>query len=295
MRCIKVLMVPFGMVMSLLLGIACSDDGSAAQAGTTEIANLNPGTTLTTPVSVNSISSIETRRSILPAATLVQTADSQYGIWVTGQGVLNLEPDLALVNIGVETQAVSVEQARTKAANAMDSIIKAIKDNGLTDRDIKTVSFNIHPQYEFTEVSESGRRVHKQILIGYTVSNTASIKVRNLDNVGTIIDDVVNAGGDSTRINGITFTVEYPKPFMSQLREEAVEDAVSKAEHLARLSGVEVGTLVFISESDPGTSQQKNFGPEMGFARALSAPAMTSIRGGELELTLSVQTVFAIR
>ena len=226
---------------------------------------------------------------------LLQAAGSQSGIWVTGEGSVSLEPDLALISIGVETRAASVAEARNEAANAMAAIVAAVKAHRLTDRDIQTRSFNIWPQYEYPEVIEDGVRTHKQTLVGYMVSNSASIKVRDLDAVGDIIDDVADAGGDATRINGISFTVEDPKPFTVQLREEAVQDALAKARHFADLTGVAVGRLVFISESGGGRPIVQDFGEERAFAVAQAAPAPTSISGGELELRLFVRAVFDIQ
>jgi uncharacterized protein YggE len=114
--------------------------------------------------------------------------------------------------------------------------------------DIQTTSFNIFPLYEYREEIESGIRRSKQILVEYGVNNSASIKIRDLDSVGAIIDDAVTAGGDSTRVNNIRFTVENPPLMMTQLREEAVSDALAKAQQFADLTGVGLGRLIFVSE-----------------------------------------------
>ena len=225
---------------------------------------------------------------------LLQVGSSQSGIWVTGQGSLAVEPDLVLINIGVETMAVTVAEARAEAARAMAAIVDAVKAHGLDDRDIQTRSFNISPQYEYPEVTENGRRVRRQTLVGYRVSNSAAIKVRDLDSVGVIIDDVADAGGNATRINGINFTIEDPKPFMTGLRETAVKEALAKAEQFARLTGVAVGRLVFVSELGAGAPVIAEFA-DVAFARAAAAPPPTSISGGELQLSLSVQVVFEIQ
>jgi uncharacterized protein YggE len=226
---------------------------------------------------------------------LLQVSDSQAGIWVTGQGSISLEPDLALLNIGVETEAKSVVDARDQAARAMDAVVVAVKAHGLTDRDIQTRSFSISPVYEFQDVTVDGRRTSRRVLVGYRVSNTASIKIRDLDSVGVVIDDVATAGGDATRINGISFTIDDPKPFMVQLREAAVEDALAKAQHLAGLTGVSLGRLVFISETGRSTPVQRNFGAEARFSIAAAPAPQTSVSGGELELSMSVQAVFGIQ
>ena len=243
-----------------------------------------------------SLSVSASRSGLLGSAgsPLLQVGSSQAGIWVTGEGTITLEPDLTLVNIGVETEAQTVAEARQLAATAMAAIVGAVKAYGLTDADIQTRSFNIYPVYEYPEIVEFGRTTRKQVLTGYRVSNSASIKVRDLDQVGNIIDDVADAGGDATRINGISFTVEDTKPFMTQLREDAVKDALVKAEHFASLTGVLVGRLVFISESGGRAPVVQQFADERAFSIA-AAPASTSISGGELELRLSVQAVFNIQ
>ena len=313
-----------GVAALMLLAVACSDSeaadtpttgpsqvapaapGAASAGGTTiepsapppsappQVAISAPSAPIAIPEPVRAISGAGASAGAFPASALLQVGGSQSGIWVTGQGTLSLEPDLALVNIGVETQAATVAQARNEAANAMAAIVAAVKARGLVDRDIQTRSFNIFPQYEFPEVFEDGRRVRRQVLVGYTVSNSASIKVRDLDSVGPIIDDVANAGGDATRINGVSFTVEDPKSFMTELRELAVQDALDKAQHLATLTGVGVGRLVLITESGGGIPRVQDFASaERGFALAAAAP--TSISGGELELRLNVQAVFEIQ
>ena len=224
----------------------------------------------------------------------LQVTGSQTGIWVTGEGSMSLEPDLALLNIGVEARAATVAGARGQAARAMAAIIDAVKAHGLVNKDIQTRSFNIFPQYQSEEVVQEGRRIRTQVLVGFVVSNTASIKIRDLDNVGTIIDEVAEAGGDSTRINGISFTVEDPKPFMVKLREMAVLDALAKAEHFASLTGVSVGPLAYISEGGATAPIVRNVGVQRAFAEAaLAAP--TAIIGGELELRLTVNAVFGIQ
>ena len=225
----------------------------------------------------------------------LQTASAQSGIWVTGEGSITLEPDLSLVNIGVETTAKTVAKARDEAATAMYSIVQAVKAHGLTELDVQTQSFNIWPMYDYPEVIERGVRVRKQIVTGYRVNNSAAIKIRDLSKVGIIIDDVATAGGNATRINGISFTREDPKPFLTGLREAAVNDALAKAQHFATLTGVQVGPLMYIAEIGRGTPVARSFGDmEIASARTMAAP-QTSISGGELELKLNVQAVFSIQ
>lgn len=223
----------------------------------------------------------------------LQSDNAQSGIWVTGDGVITVEPDLAQINIGVEAQKPTVAEARDEAARAMDAIVTALHDRGIEDKDIRTRFFNISPRYEFREVFVDGRRTSKQELVGYMVSNSATIKIRDLDAVGEIIDEVATAGGNAVRINGISFTKEDPRPLMAQLRELAVRDAMDKADQFASLTGVSLGQLMFISETGGSRGVvQQSFDSRIAFAE-LAAPA-TIISGGELDLRLSVQVIFAI-
>ena len=226
---------------------------------------------------------------------LLQSSGSQAGIWVTGEGTVTLEPDLVMLTLGVESIAKTVAEARNEAAGAMDAIVSALRARGVEDRDIQTQFFNISLQYEFIEIVEEGIRTRKQVVVGYRVNNSTAVKIRDLDAVGTIIDEVATAGGDATRINGISFTVEDTKPFMTQLREAAVGDALAKAQQLASLTGVSLGRLAFISESGGGLPVARAAFEEQIFA-ARAAPAFaTAISGGELELHMNVQAVFGIQ
>ena len=227
-------------------------------------------------------------------ATALQASGPGSGIWVTGQASVNVEPDLVLLTVGVETTGETVAQARAEAAGAMDAITEAVMAHGLSEQDVQTQSFNIWPQYEFPEVISEEVRTRRQVLVGYTVNNAARIKIRDVEAVGEIIDDVAAAGGDATRISGIDFSIEDPTPFMSQLREDAVKDALAKAEHLAELTGVAVGDLIFIGEVGTGAPLSGGFGAEALMARA-SFDQATSVSAGELKLSLNVQAAFSIR
>ena len=260
-----------GIIALLVLGLACANEGATENAESV------------------------TPETMEMAATVARESVAGSGIWVNGQATVTVEPDLVLLNIGVEAIAETVAEARAEAGGAMDSIVDAVKAHGLEDQDVQTQSFNIWPQYEYPEVTSGGTRTRKQVLVGYTVNNSARIKIRDVDAVGTIIDAVAEAGGDATRIDGINFSVEDPMPFMTQLREEAVQDAAAKAEHLASLAGVEVGNLIFIGEAGGGAPRDQGFLREsMAYSMAASDSA-TSISGGELQLSLNVQAAFSIQ
>ena len=217
------------------------------------------------------------------------------GMWVSGQGSISVAPDLATLEYGVETRAANVSEANSQSSAAMDAIVGALKARGVEDEDIQTSRFSVNPRYDYIEEEVDGVRTSREVLTGYRVRNYAAVKLRDLDTIGEVIDEVVTAGGDDVRINDINFTLEDLKPKIAELREMAVADARAKAEHLAELSDVQVGRLIYISEGAAGPSAGSfdEYGLESAIfaSAALRAP---SVSGGEVTLTLGVQAGFAI-
>ena len=307
----KALPVTIGITAVALFAVACNSGESSTtgetplpqQSAPVVMAPVNQTIPVAAPAvlaktgpvaAAQAVSSVASSASLSGAPTLQSTSGNS-GIWVSGEGSVTLEPDLAMLNLGVETTGKTVAVARAEAATAMDAMVTSLKSNGIAAIDIQTQFFNIAPQYQWTEVLENGIRTSKQVLTGYLVTNNAAIKIRDMENVGPIIDEVSEAGGDAARINGISFTVEDTSPLMVSLRADAVADAIAKANQFANLTGVDLGRLVFISETGGNAPQIRAF-PEADFAMAVSSFApSTSISGGELEITMSVQAVFGIQ
>ena len=274
------------LVAVLAVAAACSSDDPSTPSTSTNLPIGGPSGVL---------SGIDGLASSLGRAStgLTSISSQQAGIWVNGVGTVVTEPDITNLSLGVEARASTVTVARDQAAVAMTAIVAFLTSNGVAERDIRTLSFNISPQYTFRERLEDGLRTNERVLTGYQVTNTLSVKVRDLDQTGAILDGVVKAGGDLVRVNGITFTVDVPSPLKVQARELAVQEAMKKAQELATLAGVGLGQLIFISEtsSTPIFNQVEARGD---FALASSFTA-TPISGGETQIQVSVQAVFAIQ
>jgi len=207
------------------------------------------------------------------------------GIWVTGVGKVTVTPDLAVVSLGVQAQSSTVADAQQQAAKAMVDVMAALKSNGVADKDIATQYYNITPVYSYD------RDTGKQVLEGYSVSNTVTVKIRTVGNAGIVIDAVASAGGDYTRINSVTLTVDKPEQYNEQAREAAMNDAANRAKQLAKLSGVKLGKTTYINESLNSSSQTIYY--DSGVKAAPSVPT-TPINPGETEVTLTVQVVYSI-
>ena len=214
--------------------------------------------------------------------TTVHTGTAGEGISVTGVGRVAVEPDVAIVSLGVEVQATTVSRARSEAAEAMQDVRDSLADNGVEDTDIQTRFFNIFPQFDFE------RRTPE--IIGFTVSNQVEIKVRDIDSVSDVLDDAITAGGDAIRVNGIRFEVDEPEQFFEEARRLAVEDARERAEQLADLAGVSLGEAMSISESSGGGIAI----PVAAFDARAEGFGGTSIAPGQGEIVLTVFVLYGV-
>ncbi len=217
----------------------------------------------------------------------VNVGNQQTGIWVNGEGKITVTPDLATITLGVASQSASVAEAQAKAAVAMDDIMNALAKKGVAKKDIQTRYFNIQQMTRWDDKTQT------QIVIGYMVSNSVVAKLRDMQIVGEVIDAVAVAGGDLTRINGINFSIEKPEKLHKQVRELAMNDAKSKAEQIASLSGVTLGKPTYIVENSASPVNYPQSYYKMDSV-AGAAPT-TAISAGEMDITLNVQVCYAIK
>ncbi|MBM3118365.1 MAG: DUF541 domain-containing protein [Chloroflexi bacterium] len=212
-------------------------------------------------------------------------SQQQVGLWVTGEGKATAVPDVVLLSLGIESEAKTVAEAQRNAVEAMNKVMRALKANGIAEKDIQTQRFNISPIRRWIE---SERR---EEVIGYQVTNIVVAKVRQVDKAGGIIDSVAEAGGDLTRIQNIGFTVDDPTPYYNEAREEAVKAAMAKAKQIAGISNIKLGRLLYVSEGTPSVPPMRDY---YVMKAEGTAQAPTPISPGELEFQVTVQMVYDI-
>ncbi len=214
-------------------------------------------------------------------------SSQQEGIWVNGTGKVMAVPDVAIVRVGVEAQQPSVAEAQDQAAVAMDKVRQALEAQGVAEKDIQTQYFNIQ------KVSRWDNEKNVETITGYRVTNTVTAKIRDVAAAGAVIDAVAAAGGDQTRIDGISFTVDDPQPYYEEARVQAMQYAAEKAQQLADVAGVKLGGPTYISESSymPTPNYVSR---DMVMEAAPAAGVPTSISPGEMEITTNVQVAYAI-
>ena len=192
------------------------------------------------------------RRSLLPlslalgialpvAAGAVEPPSPR--IMVVGQGESTIAPDLALLSLSVMREAPTAREALTANNDAMAAVISAMKAAGIEERDLQTAGVQIAPRYNYTPKPDGSQEAK---LVAYQVTNTLSVRVRDLGKTGEILDKSVTFGVNEG--GGISFTNDDPSAAMTEARKKAVADAISKATTLAELAGVKLGKIVEISE-----------------------------------------------
>lgn len=207
------------------------------------------------------------------------------GLQVAGEGKVTAVPDIALLRLGVEAEAETVAEAQRRAAEAMNKVIKVLKGNDVSEKDIQTQRFSIYPVRRWFD------REDREEIVGYRVTNIVVAKIREVDKAGTVVDAVAEAGGDLTRIETISFAVDEPGPYYEEAREKAVEDAMMKAKQMADVAGVKLGKAIYISEGTAYVPPIRDLYKE---GAAAPVPPPTPISPGELEFQVTVLMVYEI-
>ena len=214
------------------------------------------------------------------------------GIWVSGTGKVTVTPDIALLQLGIEAQEVSVAEAKAKASEAMEKVMTALADSGVAENDIQTQNFRIRQRTRWDDMLQD------EIVVGYRVTNDVIAKIRDLEKAGDVIDAVVAAGGDYTRIDDLNFSVDDPTAYYDEAREQAMADAKSKAEKIAGLAGLNLGDATYITESS-SSSLYNYISYGMGaMPTPTPAPAVVTesppISPGEVEISVNMQVAYDI-
>ncbi len=218
--------------------------------------------------------------------TVLQSGQDSAGITVSGSGSAFGEPDVAVLTLGVEAEAPTVAEARSEAAEAMDATLQAMKDGGVEEIDIQTTRFSINPQYDY-----SGDGPPK--LTGFFVENLVTVKIREIDDTGDLIDAAAAAGGDLIRVQNLRFTIDNPSALEDEARVAAMEEAKKKAETLAAVAGVSLGAPRSISESG-GFSPISFSGADFAARPLAAADVGSPIETGELEVRVQVQVAYGL-
>jgi len=204
------------------------------------------------------------------------------GITVQASGTADVVPDAVRASLSVSVVAESNDVALAEAAKTSDLVRATLKDFNIDDADIATQTLSVNPEYSYTEAEG-------QKLVGYRASQVFDVLIRDAANAGSVIDAVVSRGGANVSVNGVSPVVDDATDGAIAAREDAVKKARAKAEAYAKLLDVELGDLVYLTE----TSAPTNFvvGAK---ADAMMENAATVIDLGTQEVTVTIEVRWKI-
>ena len=263
-----------------------------------------------------SIGSLFLAAKTLSALKSLGNTDGQYAqtvppqISVTGTGDMSAIPDIASFYFTVTGSAKTVQDAQAQATSLTNKALAYLKNAGIDDKDIQTQGYNINPKYENQPVTvtapvaagapNSGSvgsapvRCYDcgstQVVVGYEVTQTISVKVRKTDKAGTVLAGIGSLGVQN--VSGLSLTIDDETALTAQARAKAITDAKTKAQALASQLGVHLGKILSFSDSSGGYYPMAYAAKGMALdSAAVPAP---SIPTGENKITSNVTITFEI-
>lgn len=218
-------------------------------------------------------------------------------ITVSGTGDAFAAPDIATFSFSVSEEDETVAKAQDTATKKMNVAIALLRKAGIEDKDIQTTGYNIYPQYDYIRsvCNEYSCPPGRQELRGYQVSQTVSVKVRNIKDAGKILSDIGSVG--VSNVSGLTFTIDDEEGPQREARQKAIDDARAKATELANDLGVRLVRVIGFSENNGGY-------PTVRFDAAVAMDEAAGGKGGavapevptgENKITSNVNITYEIR
>jgi hypothetical protein len=200
---------------------------------------------------------------------------------VSASGSSEAAPDMATINLGVATEGQTAQAALAENGRRMAALIQALRRAGVAERDIQTTNVSVYPQQQY-------RDGQPPLVTGYQANNSVSAQVRNINNVGRVIDAAVAAGGNT--VNGVSFSHQDPEAQLDIARRDAIAEARRRATLYAEALGMSVARIVAVSEGG-------GFAPPvmpMAMERMAASDA-TPVAPGQLETNVTVNVTFELR
>lgn len=222
----------------------------------------------------------------LPAAGTAADATTAHTIVVSGSGTAYGQPDIATIQIGVQTRNLDAGLSVSENTDKMNTITAALKAMGIADKDIQTTNFSVYGQQDYDP--QTGQPTGTTT---YFVDNTVSITVRDLTTLGAVLGQATAAGANS--VYGISFGVSDSAALEAEARAKAMADAKARAEQLAAAAGVSVGEPMNISEY--AYSNPVPYAVERVAFDSAASGAAVPVSSGQLQVTLQVNVTYVIK
>lgn len=238
------------------------------------------------------------RQALVPAQPVAQpailpvTTDEEQTpantIQVTAQGTVRVEPDIAYITLGVQSQAKTAESAQAANMEKMTALYQALEKLGIEKKDYYTSQYNVSPVYSYTNNTPR--------VTGYTTVNTVEVTVRDLDQIGTLLDDAAKAG--MNQAYSLQFDLENPDAAGLDALKVALTNADAKAKLMAQTSGVQIVRVLSVKDSAISTNSPYDnyrYAAPMAEAAAMDKASSVPVSSGTLEVTVQASITYEIK
>ncbi|MCK4918163.1 MAG: SIMPL domain-containing protein [Candidatus Pacebacteria bacterium] len=225
---------------------------------------------------------------------------AQNTITVTGEGEVSAIPDIAKFSFAVKEEAKTVEQAQEKATEKMNAVLDFLDKAGVDDKEIKTTGYNIYPRYEWwnKEVMCEGGYCppteRQRTLVAYEVSQNISVELKDVDSAGEILAGIGSL--EVSNVSGLSFDIDDKDGLEREARQEAIDEAQSKAKELAKDLGVKLVRIVSYSSNDGRNVYPQYAVMEKSMAYGMvDSVSVPEIPVGENEIKTTVYLTYEIK
>jgi uncharacterized protein YggE len=209
---------------------------------------------------------------------------TQPGIAVTGIGAAAGRPDVVRAQLTATAIRPKLADALSAAEAAAGRVREALARFGLTGEDAATFGLSVTAE----EVWREGKGSH---ITGFRADHTMALTVRDVAAVGSVLGQVLVAGGDDVRLGGVEFAVEDEAALRAQAREAAWADALARAGQLAELAGVGLGPVAEIEERVAGYGPPR---PMMAMRAEMAPAADLAVEPGRVGVSVSLDVRWAL-
>lgn len=204
---------------------------------------------------------------------------------ISAMGSASAAPDIAVVTLGVVSEGKTAREALTANAGDMNAVVDTITGAGIDKKDVSTSGLFVEPIYSEPTKATGGRST----IISYRVTNQLTVRIRDIDTSGALLDKVIAAGAN--RVNGVSFEIGDRKSLADQAIKAAVAEAKRRAALTAEAAGVQLGPIQSLTAGEEG-------GRPLFAAMAMKAdaamPASSPVMGGTQEINASATIVYTI-
>jgi uncharacterized protein YggE len=218
-------------------------------------------------------------------------------ITVQGDGQATVAPDVARISFSVQNTAATVADAQAATTKQANAAIDYVKGQGIAEKDVKTLSYNISPQYSYPNPCAPGMLCPTYSgspkITGYEVTETVQVTMRDLTKVGAMLGGLGKL--EVQNVNGPDFALDDPTAGYSAARADAIDKAKTKAKLLAGQLGVHLGKIVNFSESSGGYAVPMMYAKDSAVMSAAAVTPAPSVPTGENTYNASISITYEIR